>query len=78
MGNICVADSEESSQGIIAGFAEVSNHLCMIYNISTAQKNFEKLVKKALAGEEVILAIRNDLVARMLPVARRKRTLKKR
>lgn len=50
----------------------------MIYNISTAQKNLEKLVKKALAGEEVILAGRNDPVARMIPVERGKRSVKKR
>jgi prevent-host-death family protein len=50
----------------------------MIYNVSTAQKCFEKLVKKALAGEEVILARRNEPVAKMVPVARRKHFRKKR
>jgi prevent-host-death family protein len=50
----------------------------MIYNISTAQKYFEKLVKKALAGEEVILARRNEPVAKMVPVAPRKHLQKKR
>ena len=50
----------------------------VIYNITTARKHFEKLVDKALAGEEVILARRNDPVAELVPVAPRKRLQKKR
>ncbi|MHB8501711.1 MAG: type II toxin-antitoxin system Phd/YefM family antitoxin [Candidatus Acidiferrales bacterium] len=50
----------------------------MIYNISTAQKNFEELVERALAGEEVILTRRNDPVVKLLPLAPRERSRKKR
>jgi prevent-host-death family protein len=40
----------------------------MIYNITQARKQFEKLVDLALAGEEVILAGRNAPVARLEPI----------
>jgi len=50
----------------------------VIYNITTAQKHFEKLVAKALAGEEVILARRKDPVAQLVPVTQRKSLPKKR
>jgi prevent-host-death family protein len=42
----------------------------VIYKISTVRKNFEKLIDRALAGHEVILARRNNPVAELVPVSR--------
>jgi antitoxin (DNA-binding transcriptional repressor) of toxin-antitoxin stability system len=50
----------------------------VIYNITIAQKRFEKLVAKALAGKEVILARRKDPVAQLVPVTQRESPPKKR
>jgi prevent-host-death family protein len=50
----------------------------VIYSIKTARKQFEKLVDRALAGEEVILARRNDPVAELVPVEPQKGLPKKR
>jgi len=50
----------------------------VIYNITTAQKHFEKLLARALARKEVILARRNDPVAELVPLNPRKHVPKKR
>jgi prevent-host-death family protein len=50
----------------------------MVYNIGEARNNFEKLTARALAGQEVILARRNEPVAELLPVVSRKRPQRKR
>jgi prevent-host-death family protein len=50
----------------------------VIYNITLAQKHFEKLLARALAGKEVILARRNDPVAVLVPLTPPKHVPKKR
>lgn len=51
-----------------------------VYNIREAQKNFEKLLRDALRGKEVILARRNTPVAKLIPIqdASKKRTSRSR
>ncbi len=41
----------------------------MIVNIQKAKKNLSRLIKKALAGEEVIIARGSKHVARLVPIA---------
>jgi prevent-host-death family protein len=62
----------------IASSGAVAYHRGVICNISAARKNFEKLIDRALAGHEVILARRNDPVAELVPVFPLKRIQKKR
>jgi prevent-host-death family protein len=50
----------------------------VIYNNTIARIDFAKLVDKALAGEEVILARRNDPVAELVPARPGKALGKKR
>jgi prevent-host-death family protein len=39
-----------------------------MYNIREAQKNFEKLLREARRGKEVILARRNTPVAKLMAI----------
>jgi antitoxin (DNA-binding transcriptional repressor) of toxin-antitoxin stability system len=48
----------------------------MIYNITQAQKQFEKLVDLALAGEEVILARHTTPIARLVAIGTTKVALR--
>ena len=45
----------------------------MIVNIQIAKKNLSRLIKKALAGEEVIIACGSKHVARLVPIAETKK-----
>ena len=44
----------------------------MIVNIQKAKKNLSRLIKKALASEEVIIARGSKHVARLVPIAEAK------
>jgi prevent-host-death family protein len=68
----------EHSSGTIVSRGDLIYYPCMIYNIGEAKKIFAKLVERALAGQEVILARRNDPVAKLVPVVARKRSTKNR
>jgi prevent-host-death family protein len=45
----------------------------LIVNIQKAKKNLSRLIKKALAGEEVIIARGSKHVARLVPIAEAKK-----
>jgi prevent-host-death family protein len=45
----------------------------LMYNITTAQRKFEKLLRDAARGKEVILSRWNTPVARLIAIPQRKR-----